>query len=86
MAFIGVPIWLELILLLCIWTALLCMAPLPAKRARKLLTLETKQDILGHVDVDAGWPNARLVQHYNLAKSTLCMHYNILAFIFDAFY
>ena len=45
------------------------MAPPPAKRQRKVLSLETKKEIL--CKCDAGWSNASIQDHYGIAKSTL---------------
>ena len=46
------------------------MAPPPAKRPRKVLSLETKSEILRKCD--EGWSNISIQEHYGIARSTLC--------------
>ena len=46
------------------------MAPPPAKRPRKVLTLETKREILQRCD--EGWSSARIQEEFGIPKSSLC--------------
>ncbi|KAK3891446.1 hypothetical protein Pcinc_004667 [Petrolisthes cinctipes] len=46
------------------------MAPPPAKRPRKVLTLETKREILRRCD--EGWSTARIRENFGIPKSSLC--------------
>ncbi|KAK3892041.1 hypothetical protein Pcinc_004010 [Petrolisthes cinctipes] len=46
------------------------MAPPPAKRPRKVLTLETKREILRRCD--EGWSTARIQENFGIPKSSLC--------------
>lgn len=69
MAFLAIPLALEFLLLLMLLTCVVFMAPPPAKRARKVLTLAMKQEILQRLD--EGWSFKRLVEHYSIPRSTM---------------
>ena len=45
------------------------MAPTPVKRPRKVLSLETKREILRQCD--EGWSSASIQQEYGIQKSSL---------------
>ncbi|MPC92116.1 hypothetical protein E2C01_087188 [Portunus trituberculatus] len=51
------------------------MAPPPAKRPRKVLTLETKREILCRCD--EGWLSARIQEEFGIPKSSLCIDIDV---------